>query len=969
MEDRKINERVFTGHLVTWINEAIRNKTTSFEYVTNDEGVKIDSGITLFPDIILFTDKLSGEVFNGWELKDPATNVEDGQMLANALLKAKKLHSSSFVTWNCRDAVIWGIRDGDYSMGGLHKLKQYPPITSITDSDEIKIPSRYLRHEAELKGRALDILHDLDTLYRNGTLRPAVDISDTIMEAVRTAYRRIVPQFAESIRKEKGSNADFRKEYDKWIIYESTTLNLLGKSSRRPEFVSHEDVLASLMFYNLVGKLIFYMNLCENISGELQEIRISSAEGIKEALELYFRKAGAIDYQAIFQPYFTDCIKYSCLEERAIFNMVDALSQFDFRMLPSDVIGNILENLVPPEEKQKFGQYYTGETLALLVAFPAVRTCNDIIFDPTSGTGTFLTSAYSILKYLNSDLSHAELLERIWGNDVSHFPAMLSVINLYKRDTSGSSNNFPRVMRNDFFNLEVGENVAFPAPDDYHRRLSFPIPLFDGICGNFPFIQQEDSPKAEMQELFKAKFGTGQSAFMHKGHFEMNERTDYFTYCLYNAFRFLKDGGVISVITSNAWLGKEYGLQFKEFLLENFHVKYVVRSKAEHWFKAPQVSTLFLVMEKTDSVASTRFVTLNFKLDDHFVKGNIERQIRQMEQLYASVDYCDDPLCGEWKKSTTYPDLYSRKDGSIDVCIIPREVLRQSLAAGDNWSQYFMSSHILDAFNDCLIPYNDTLFTPFRGERTGWDPMFIIDNIEHQHSPSDKYLMPCVTSSSELGSVKFGGKFKKRMFVCGKELAALDDDTRSWIKTFEEQSNKNGSKTIRQACGGHKPYWYSISPKRADIVTSINPYERYFFTFFEEPVAVSQRLVAFKIGRGQDVELMAALLNSVIIFLEIELKGTVRNLGVLDLNANYMKQLRYLDPDVLSAEARQRILVAFRRLSSREVLPITEELRQEDRRSFDRVILESYNLDVNMLPVIYQVLEQLVAERVSMKQK
>ena len=43
---------------------------------------------------------------------------------------------------------------------------------------------------------------------------------------------------------------------------------------------------------------------------------------------------------------------------------------------------------------------------------------------------------------------HEELLRQIWGNDVSHFPAILSVINLYKQDVV-ATDNFPRVMRND----------------------------------------------------------------------------------------------------------------------------------------------------------------------------------------------------------------------------------------------------------------------------------------------------------------------------------------------------------------------------------------------------------------------------------------------------------------------------------------------------------------------------------------
>ena len=66
-------------------------------------------------------------------------------------------------------------------------------------------------------------------------------------------------------------------------------------------------------------------------------------------------------------------------------------------------------------------------------------------------------------------------------------------------------------------------------------------------------------------------------------------------------FAFLKDGGVLSVITSNAWLGKEYGFQFKKFLLDNFHIKYVVKSCAEHWFSDSHVSTIYAVFQKGTS--------------------------------------------------------------------------------------------------------------------------------------------------------------------------------------------------------------------------------------------------------------------------------------------------------------------------------------------------------------------------------
>jgi len=117
------------------------------------------------------------------------------------------------------------------------------------------------------------------------------------------------------------------------------------------------------------------------------------------------------------------------------------------------------------------------------------------------------------------------------------------------------------------------------------------------------------------------------------------------------------------------------------------------------------------------------------------------------------------------------------------------------------------------------------------------------------------------------------------------------------------------------------------------------------------------------------VELAAALLNSVVVFLEIELKGTDRNLGVLDLNANYIKQLQFLNADLLSESDKVEIKKRFKAISHRAVLPIYEEVRMKDRIDFDKTILRSFNIDVSILDELYEMLVSSVESRVTMKNK
>lgn len=962
------NERDWAGQLISWIKSAIENKTTIFQDATNDTSVKMTSGQTKFPDILLFIDKVSGLIFNGWELKFPDTKVDDAEMLKNALEKAQKIQSDSFVTWNGAEAIIWKIDTTKYTLDSLEKIKIYPKVPSILSRKDLANPTYYYQHETALHNRAIEILHDLEQLYLSGCIKPALNVTNNFIDAISQAAQIVIPQFKNAIIIKKGQDVFFREEFNRWKIYENVTLRILKSSSRREEFVEEEDVLAKFTFYSLIGKIIFYLTLRENLSGLLDAVSIKGPNNIKKSLQYYFDKAQAIDYQAIFMPYFTDSIDFSDIANQAIYQLIGVLTEFDFKILPVSVIGNILENLVPKEEKQKFGQYFTSETLANLVAFPAVQTNNDFLFDPTSGTGTFLNAFYKILSYHNNT-NHSKLLDQIWGNDISHFPAILSVINLYKQDVS-QKNNFPRVKRDDFFNLSPGDSVSFPDPIEYSKHINLTIPFFDGIASNFPFIQQEDIPNDKLTLFFRQEFEASQQAFLRDNSFKINERSDYFTYCVYNSIRFLKDNGMLSFITSNAWLGKEYGFQFKKFLLDNFHIKYIVKSNAEHWFTDSQVSTIYVVLQKCHCEEPTKFVSINFKLKDYFSQNDIKIQLHQIEDFYSEIDNCDNPKNPSWSKDLTFDDLYVKNDKSISVCFVKKEMLVESIDAKTNWCEFFISTKLFESFNNLLIKYYPNVIDVCRGERTGWNNMFIIKNKDVASTSIDnKYLVPCVKSSSELETIEFGNDFQYKFFVCKDRFDDLSIGTKNWILQFKNCPNKNGRATIEETCKGHKPFWYSLNLKPANIITSINPYKRLFFTFSTNPFYLDQRLVAISVKKGYDVELMAALLNSAINLLTVEMRGTSRNLGALDLNADYFKEMKSLDPSILTPEQIIKIKQAFEPLKHRKVQEIFDEIKNADRINFDRTVLSCYGINESLLDNIYSYLTSSVNDRVNMQNR
>jgi len=904
-------------------------------------------------------------------LKFPDTAVDDKEMLLNALEKAQRIHSDSFVTWNGTEAVIWKIENENYTIESISKLKEFPKEKSINSRNDLADPLKYKRNEPLLRERLKLILHDLELLYLKGELKQAINISGNFIQAVKQASLIILPQFQHEIERLKGANASFRKEFNQWKIYESSTLKILASSSRRPENVIEEEVLAKFSFYNLIGKIIFYLTLSENLSGSLKKLDLKTPKDVKETLDSYFDDASRIDYQAVFQPYFTDKINFSLNVNESLFALFKAITEFDFKVLPTDVIGTILENLVPKDEKQKFGQYFTPTTLANLVSFPAIETANDFLFDPTSGTGTFLNSFYQILKY-HGNKKHAQLLNQIWGNDISHFPAILSVINLYKQKVN-QTDNFPRVIRDDFFNLESGKKIIFPDSKDYTKQIEQSIPAFDAIASNFPFIQQEDIPNETLTAFFRNKFEVKQKAFLKDNAFKINERSDYFTYCIYNSIHFLKPAGHLSAITSNAWLGKEYGFQFKKFLLDNFHTKYVVRSNAEHWFSDSKVSTIYSVFQHIKNEEPTKFITINFKLEEFFEQENTETQLKQIEDFYSDIDLCSDVRNKNWIKDLTFDNLYHHVDGLVSVSIVSKEKLSKSIESTDNWDVFFISSELFEKFDRHLVPLYPDVIDAFRGQRTGWNEMFVISASKIAESGIERqFLVPYVKSPTELKTLEFNGDYENYLFVCDLPLAELKikyTGAYKWILRFKDAKNKNGTKTIQEACEANKPFWYTLKPKQAHIVTAINPFERFFFSYAKTPFTIDQRLVAITVNAGNDIGLISALLNSVITFLNIEMRGTSRNLGALDLNANYFKTLKVLNPNELSAEAKREIKKAFQPLKNRELETIFVELRKSDRTNFDKVVLRSFGIDEKILPSLYKILSTAVYDRVSMKER
>ncbi len=142
-----------------------------------------------------------------------------------------------------------------------------------------------------------------------------------------------------------------------------------------------------------------------------------------------------------------------------------------------------------------------------------------------------------------------------------------------------------------------------------------------------------------------------------------------------------------------------------------------------------------------------------------------------------------------------------------------------------------------------------------------------------------------------------------------------------------------------------------------------------FFSYSENSFASNQRLSAIQVY-DKNIEIITALLNSIISLLVVELNGVSRNLGALDLNADFFKtKMEMFDPNLLSDSQKKNILSKFEALSKRQIQDYENEYKQKDKIAFDEEVLKAYGFKTEILPQLYSLLIEAIGNRVEMKNR
>ncbi len=395
---------------------------------------------------------------------------------------------------------------------------------------------------------------------------------------------------------------------------------------------------ARTLCYVFCNRAIFYEALRVRYEAELPPLDMPDRGALSDPNRLYgyfrrrFEQAMTVsgDYEPVFYPQVRDdwgalvfADERACEGWQGLFRN---LAEYNFRKIPYDVIGGIFQKLIAPEERQKFGQYFTNEDIVDVINAFCIRRAGDRVLDPACGSGSFLVRAYHRKawlsqqrsggrRHLDREKSHEELLREIFGCDIALFAAHLATLNLAARDIK-EDENYPLIARRNFFEVPEDRKAFCHIPglrNEAGRREQTPVPLpeLDAIIGNPPYVRQERIAKRGQIKRGKDETEAAYRTRLQNTKEYMQElcrrlwpdikpsgRSDLHCYFWPVAAAFLREGGRFGFLTSSAWLDVEYGFPLQGWILRNFKILAIIESVDEPWFRDARIKTAATLLER-----------------------------------------------------------------------------------------------------------------------------------------------------------------------------------------------------------------------------------------------------------------------------------------------------------------------------------------------------------------------------------
>jgi len=724
---------------------------------------------------------------------------------------------------------------------------------------------------------------------------------------------------------------DFKKRYEDWV---KSQFFEVGENTN--------EQMASQAAYLLMNRILFYKTL-ETQRTDLPRLhKIDYTSGGQFTVELreYFKKALAIDYQAIFEERILNEIPVSNVLADVLNEFIEELDAYNLSKIRSDILGRVYEDLIPEDERHRLGQYYTPHLLSNSTEM-CVQSPNDNVLDSGCGSGSFLVKAYYKLKELKKEENplasdeqlHKEILNQLYGIDINQFPASLSSINLATRNLKAKSDVIDIVV-SDFFKTSPS---MFP----------FPKGGFDAVITNPPYTRQEEMEYKEQIRDAALTYTNGTKT-------GIGAQAGIYAYFFTHGAKFLMSGGRMGFITSNTWLDVGFGEGLKRFFLDHFKILAIIEHDAGVFEKA-NVDTCIVVLEKAEGKSHQN------DRDSNSVKFIRMKKAIEIEKLVPLVSSTNTDC------ETETTRVHLKKQGE--------------LASEEKWGKYLRAPTV---FYRIVAHPKMTLLKEVvrikRGFTTGANEFFYLDREKASLWGIEKaYLGPIITSPRQAESCVVEKKDIDEyvLLVHEPEEALNNTNVLKYIRhgesiSFEIRRGRQKGQTI---CGYHnvpmiksRKLWYDLGVR--DIAPLLFPCKirkRCFFAWNRAHTYVDKSFYEIYPKKEKTSLVLAGLLNSTLTMLLIELHGRLYGRGLLELEVYELKNLPVIDVHKLEDKEKEKIKSSFLKICEAQLAKdINSE--QEARMELDNAVFDVLGLKDNERKQVYEGLAMLRGMRLQRKE-
>ena len=287
------NERSWAIDVISTIEVFLANKSWHFKGAGGESTIS-NNKKSLFPDVLLFKDHTKDIIVQCWELKMPDTQINDAELISNAIKKAQILKRDSFILWNVKSAVLY-TRNGDT----FEVLKSWNDI-NINSRIEVK-PNEQL-----WKNLLFEILSDLNNFFESGAIAEVTSREILSIDEVLDVVLENTNDTAETLKAKARTNRQLDAEINLWW---NSSSNEYGFTSSQTD---HKlPTLSMVILTDWIFKIVFAHILKKHFNEAREIENIDSSTSIIDAIGILMSISQKCDFWNIFrsnlgQPYISE---------------------------------------------------------------------------------------------------------------------------------------------------------------------------------------------------------------------------------------------------------------------------------------------------------------------------------------------------------------------------------------------------------------------------------------------------------------------------------------------------------------------------------------------------------------------------------------------------------------------------------------------------------------------------------------